>query len=133
MNNTVEFIYFFLLLVLSLSLESLLSFFYYKITKNKYKTHHFSVSKFIYFLIFPLLITMYFVQKQTMDVFSIFIGFALFGTLAEWLIGYFYEKIVGERLWTYHRYAINKYTSVLSIPMWGLCGLIFYQFMKIFS
>lgn len=128
----IKFISFFTLIILGFSLEVLFSKFYYKLTKNPYKKHHYSFAKYIYFLILPILVILYFIQDSQLNLIAILLSFSLFGTLAEWLIGFFYHRIVGQRLWTYHRYSITSYTSFLSIPMWGLSGLIFYLFIQIF-
>lgn len=128
----IRFLLFFALIIVGFSLEVLFSKFYYKLTNNPYKKHNYSLGRYVYFLILPLLIILYFLQGSQLNFFTVFIGFALLGTLAEWIFGFFYHKIVGQRLWTYHRYSITGYTSFLSIPMWGLAGLIFYQFIQIF-
>ena len=62
----------------------------------------------------------------------VFLIFSLVGTFLEGLIGYFYHNIVGQRLWTYHRYALKGYTSFLSIPIWGLGGAMSWLLAKIF-
>ena len=128
----IKFLIFFLTIVISLILELLFSKLYYLVTNNPYKSHHFSFGRYIYFLVIPILIILYFIQGSKLNLIAVLISFSLLGTLAEWLIGFFYHKIVGQRLWTYHRYSINKYTSVLSIPIWGIAGLIFYLFIQIF-
>lgn len=127
-----RFIEFFTLIVSGLGLEILFSKAFYKLTNNPYKTHHFSFGKYIYFLLFPFIIILVYLKGNNLDLLGIFVTFSLLGTLSEWLIGFFYHSIVGQRLWTYHRYPITKYTSLLSIPMWGIAGLIFYLFMQIF-
>lgn len=130
--SLVKFLTFFVLIITGFSLEALFSKLYYKLTNNPYKNHHYSFSKYLYFIILPILIIIYFVHGSSLNFIAVFLGFSLFGTLAEWIIGFFYHKIVGQRLWTYHKYAIFNYTSFLSIPMWGLAGLIFYLFIQIF-
>ena len=128
----IRFLIFFALFVTGLSSEVLFSKLYYKLTHNPYKNHHYSFGKYLYFLILPILIILYFTKGSNLNFFAVFVGFALLGTLSEWLIGFFYHKIVGQRLWTYHRYSITSYTSFLSIPIWGFSGLIFYLFIQIF-
>ena len=130
--SLIKFLTFFVLIISGFSLEALFSKLYYKLTNNPYKIHHYSFSKYLYFLILPILIIIYFIHGSNLNFIAVFLGFSLFGTLAEWIIGFFYHKIVGQRLWTYHRYAIFNYTSFLSIPLWGLAGLIFYLFIQIF-
>jgi len=127
-----KFLIFFATIIISFILEILFSKLFYKITNNPYKTHHYSYGRYIYFLILPILVILYFIQGTKINIFAVFLSFSLLGTLAEWLLGFFYHRIVGQRLWTYHRYSITKYTSLLSIPMWGIAGLIFYLFIQIF-
>ena len=128
----IRFLIFFVLVVFSFSLELLFSKLYYKLTNEPYKKHHYSFGKYVYFLVLPILIVLYFTKGNELNFMGVFIGFAVLGTLAEWVIGFFYHMIVGQRLWTYHRYSITGYTSFLSIPIWGLSGLIFSLFIKIF-
>ena len=127
-----KFLIFFFTIIVSFSLEILFSKLYYRFTKNPYKNHHYSFGKYIYFLILPILVVFYFIQGSKLNLIAVLLSFSLLGTLAEWLIGFFYHKIVGQRLWTYHRYSITNYTSWLSMPLWGIAGLIFYLFIQIF-
>ena len=62
----------------------------------------------------------------------IFLLFALLGPLGEWCIGFAYQAIVGQKLWTYHRFSINGNTSLLAIPFWGFAGVLFYYLSRIF-
>jgi uncharacterized membrane protein len=56
----------------------------------------------------------------------VFLFFAVIGTFMEWLIGFAYENVVGKILWTYDKFNINGYTSYLSIPLWGIAGVVFW-------
>lgn len=56
---------------------------------------------------------------------SMFVGFAL-----EYSIGLAYHKVLNKRLWTYDRLSVGGYTSLLSIPMWGIGGVIFFMLAK---
>jgi len=92
----------------------------------------FTFQRYFYYLSLPILIILYYLRDLGSNIALIVLAFAFFGTLAEWIIGYSYHRIVGSRLWTYHRLALGGYTSLLSFPLWGLAGLIFYLFMQIF-
>lgn len=127
-----RFLTFFALVVAGFILEVATSKLYYKLTNKPYRSYHYSFGKYLYFLLFPVVTILYFTAGSNENLLAIFVSFALLGTLAEWIIGFFYHKIVGQRLWTYHRYSIGGYTSFLSLPMWGLAGLIFYLFIQIF-
>lgn len=53
-----------------------------------------------------------------------FITLALIGPASEWLLGFMYHKTLGTRLWLYERYCLpGRYTSWLTIPMWGFAGI----------
>lgn len=67
-----------------------------------------------------------------LSVLQVYLVFALVGTFLEWIIGFMYRQIVGEKLWSYHRYAIAEYTSFLSIPIWGLAGVLFWVLAQMF-
>lgn len=107
-------------------LEILLMSLYFKLTKKHYKTHHYAFGKYLFFLIFPLLSALIVVNLTNIRVFYVFAMFALVGTFMEYFIGWAYLKIEGQRLWTYHKYAISKFTSFLSIPLWGFMGIFSY-------
>lgn len=129
----IKFLLLFLLIILGFSLEILFLKIYYILTKKSYKQIHYSFGKYVYYLTLPVLVALYFIQGHELNFVAIFIGFALLGTLAEWLVGFFYHKILGQRLWTYHRYTISGYTSLLSTPLWGLAGIVFYFLIQIFK
>jgi len=62
----------------------------------------------------------------------VFLIFAGVGTALEWLVGFSFHMVMGQRLWTYYKYNINTYTSLLSIPLWGIAGVFFYLLVKYF-
>lgn len=45
--------------------------------------------------------------------------------ILEWLVGFSYRVIMGENMWTYHRLELYGFTSFLSLPLWGLIGVVF--------
>lgn len=123
---------FFFLAVGGVVLEEFVQNLYFKLAKKKFKEHRFSFSRYIYLLLFPLLATLVILQRNDTKLLMVFLTFSLFGTFLEWLIGFFYHKIVGQRLWTYHRYSWSGYTSWLSIPLWGLAGVLFWLLARVF-
>lgn len=96
------------------------------VTKKHYKTHHFSLGKYLYFIFIPTFGAWVVYNAYGHSILYAFGLFAIVGTLIEFLLGMFYDKIIGQRLWTYHRYAIGGYTSLLSIPLWGFAGVVFW-------
>ncbi len=118
--------------LVALFVESLFFEFYYRLTKKHYKEHHYTFSRYIFFLTFPLISTFLVVYYTGWTAFTVFVSFALIGTLGEWIVGWAYYHIVGQRLWTYHRFAITKNTSFLVIPLWGFAGILFWSVARVF-
>ena len=90
------------------------------------KYHRFSIVKYLYLLLFPLAATIILINLHGVSLLKVFVIFAIVGTLLEWLLGFGYHKIVGQRLWIYHRLTITGYTSLLSTPIWGMAGIMFW-------
>jgi len=132
MNYLGELLIFVSLIAWGVILEDLILKEYFKRANKKFRTHHFSFSRYVYLLIFPLVAWILLIFRVGIQLFYIFFAFAFLGTLIEWLIGYFYHHIVGQRLWTYHRLSLGGYTSLLSIPLWGLAGALFWLLSRVF-
>lgn len=49
----------------------------------------------------------------------------------ELVVGFVYHKTLNRRLWQYNRLSVGGYTSVLSIPMWGIAGVVFWALSKL--
>ena len=119
----------FFIVVVEFLLEAYIAKKYYK-TKgwlyNIIKKHHFSFIKYLIFFGVPFATVMFVVLEYNSDALPVFLLFAVIGTFMEWLIGFAYENVMGKRLWTYNKFNINKYTSYLSIPLWGIAGVVFW-------
>jgi uncharacterized membrane protein len=126
------FLLYLLIAIGGLLLEVAFKKIYYQLTDNHYKIHHFSAGKYIFFLTLPLLATALLGVWYGRSIIVVFMTFALVGTFLEWLIGWSYYQIVGEQLWSYHRYSIGPYTSLLSMPLWGVGGGLFWLLAHIF-
>lgn len=113
-------------------LELSFSRLHFALTKTHYKEHHFTFGKYLYLLLTPTVLVFVLTVHLDLNLAAIFVSFAIFGTIAEWFLGFFYHKIVGQRLWTYHKYHIMHYTSFLSILLWGFAGIIFWFLLQIF-
>ena len=61
---------------------------------------------------------------------TLFILGSFFGVLYEFVIGFTYHKIMKRHLWTYHRYSLKGYTSILSVPLWGIGTIFFWLLAK---
>ena len=89
--------------------------------------------KYLVLMIFPWFAVVMVFRQLGLIVFNVYFAFSFLGAFFEWLIGFSYHQIVGERLWTYHKYSINGYTSWLSLPLWGLAGVLFWLFALVFT
>ena len=124
------FVLFIIIGIIGAIVETVSIKFYYFKTKKHYKEHHFTFAKYSFFSLFPTIALILSAYTLGASVLKIFLLFALTGTTVEWLLGFFYHKIIGEPLWTYHRYAIQRYTSILVAPLWGFAGVLFYLLSK---
>lgn len=113
-------------------LESLAFQFHFLTTGKHYKKYHFTFGRYLYYLIAPITAVIFAISQSGIYLLNIFLIFSLVGTILEWLAGFAYHMIVGQRLWTYHRYSVGGYTSLFSIPLWGLGGILFWLLVKIF-
>ncbi len=126
-------IIFIVMVVVGILLEDFAIKFYRRFTKRKYKTNHFALGRYLFFLAFPLISILLVLPNGKEFFMNVFIVFAVVGTALEWLLGYFYHVMVGQRLWTYHRFPLyGNYTSVLSLPLWGIGGVFFWLIAKAF-
>ena len=115
-----------LMIIVGFVLEVLSVKLFYYITKEHYKIHHFTFGKYFLLLLFPLLAILFASFVEGLTILKVFVFFAIIGDVMEFLIGWAYDKVVGQRLWTYHKYSIFRYTSFLSLPLWGILGIVFW-------
>lgn len=127
-----DFLFFFGIVIAGVFIEVLFSQFHYLLTKKHMKHYHFSFGRYIFLMLFPLIATILLTVSAGATLIKMFIAFAVIGTFFEWLIGYSYHMVVGQRLWTYHRLGLSGYTSLLSIPLWGFAGAVFYLLARVF-
>ena len=128
----IAFISYLLLLIFGFACEYLIEIIFFKSKKKSVKTVHFTIGRYLYLLLLPILLTYIIILIEGQQLVYIFLIFAFLGTFLEYLLGFFYHRIVGQRLWTYHRYSITSYTSILSIPFWGIGGIFAWLLIKIF-
>lgn len=127
------FLIFFIMVLGGVILEDIIMKIHYRLTKKHYKEHHFTFGKYLFLLLGPLMGTGLLISQGNLVLINVFLTFSIVGTFIEYAIGFFYHGIIGQRLWTYHRYPIgNRYTSFLSIPFWGLGGILFWLLAKVF-
>ena len=126
-------LFFLLLLVGVLLLEALISQIHYFLTGRGFRKYHFSFVRYLFVLLPPLVATIYLflVGYEGGTLLKFFLIFAIIGTLLEGLVGFVYQMTVGHRLWSYHRYAIGGYTTLLAIPYWGFVGVLAYALINL--
>src|SRR3989344_5279347 len=118
MNSALNNLFIFLLIFVGgVFLEISASKLHHFITKTHYKEHHFTFGKYLFLLLFPTIASLLILNREGWSLIRVFIAFAVLGTALEWFVDFGYHKIIGQRLWTYHRYSIGKYTSFLSMPL----------------
>lgn len=103
-------------------------YFAYLYGKN---TDKFKWSEYIAMIIFPILFIIFLAFYYDFSILYMFLIGSIVGSIAELIVGFAYDKILGKRLWTYSRLGIGGYTSILSIPMWGIGGVICWFIVKI--
>lgn len=116
--------------VIGVFLEMFVRILHHRLTQSHFKEHHFTLGKYFFYLLFPIIGLFVIYTQAGLNVVQVFVIFSAVGTVLEWLVGFTYYEIVGVRLWTYHKYAITKYTSFLSIPLWGLFGVLLWLLAK---
>lgn len=132
MTLVVVTIIFLALIIGGFLVESLAFQFHFLITGKNYKKYHFHFSRYIYYLIAPVTATIFAISQTGIYLLNVFLVFSVIGTLLEALAGFAYHMVVGQRLWTYHRYSLAGYTSLFSVPLWGIGGILFWLLAKIF-
>jgi hypothetical protein len=135
MNQYFYPIIFLLSIAFSVGFEIILSKIYFNDlgSKKKHQVVHFKLSRYFFLISMPIIIMLLMSYLVSASILKYFIFFAAIGTILEYCIGYSYHRIVGDRLWAYNRYSIKGYTSLLSIPLWGLFGALLYLLAKTIS
>lgn len=121
---------FLLMVMVGVGFEVIILKTYYLLTKQTLKKHHFSYSRYLFFLFFPVISLLLLSFYTTLSVIKIFLLFCVAGPALEWGIGYSYQQILGQRLWTYYRLPLGGYTSLLAVPLWGFAGALFWFIAK---
>lgn len=96
-----------------------------------HKVKRFRWSEYIALLILPTLfvfISAYYIDRKIL---IFFILSSAAGFFMEYMIGLAFHKTLNRKLWRYERLSVGEYTSLLSIPVWGIAGVMFYFLSKI--
>jgi len=90
------------------------------------KTEQFSwLEYFLILLPLGLSVAIFYLTVNAKIIYLVFYS-AIFGTIFEHIIGVVYHKVLNKPLWSYNRLTWKGYTSMLSIPLWGFGGLVFW-------
>lgn len=95
-----------------------------------HKTKRFLWSEYIAIITFPLLFVIALAYFVDIKILFLFFVSSVAGFVLEYLLGFGYHKVFSQRLWTYGRFSVNGYTSLLCIPIWGIAGVIFWFLSK---
>ncbi len=95
------------------------------------RTKSFKWSKYFMIIIWPLVSIALLIFMIDWKILSLFIVSMVVGTVFEYFLGFVYEKTLNKRLWKYERMSLHGYTSLLSIPLWGVAGVVFWSIGKI--
>jgi hypothetical protein len=89
-------------------------------------SHKYTIGKKVSLLSLPIwgLIALFFFHGAAPYV-RMFIYASVVGTILEGLMGAAIHKIFGIRIWTYHYGKIGNFTSIYSLPYWGVAGVLF--------
>lgn len=90
------------------------------------KTRRFRWSEYFALISAPTLGALAFSYFYGIGVFYLFALSCLVGFALEYSIGKAYHKTLNRRLWTYGKYSVGGYTSLLTFPMWGVAGVVFW-------
>lgn len=104
---------------------------HHRVSGKRYKEHHVVFSKYLFPLFLVLTTIVLVAEEAGLTLVSAFLLFSGLGMVLEWLVGFSYHKIVGQKLWTYHLYTITEYSSLISVFIWGLTGVLFLFFAQI--
>lgn len=96
-----------------------------------HKTKKFRWSEYFAIIFWPLLFVLFLSYSVDSKILGLFIVGSAVGFVLEYILGLTYYKVLNQKLWRYNRLSINGYTSLLSIPIWGIACVIFWFLSKI--
>lgn len=92
------------------------------------KVKDFAWSKYFIFMTGPVISMGVWAYYYDIKIAYLFGASALTGMILEFLLGFAYQRIFQRKLWEYDAkaYALFGHTSLLTLPMWGTAGVIFW-------
>lgn len=94
------------------------------------KTKKFRWREYAALLALPVLTICFFAIIEGPQIAELFIVSSCVGFTLEYLLGLAYHKALNAKLWEYRRLSVGGYTSVLTLPFWGVAGVIFWYLSK---
>ncbi len=113
-----------LFIILCFALASAAGFYGAYLYGRRTKTFHWS--EYIALMAGPLLGCLVLATFYGMAMVYLFIASSVVGFVLEYGTGLMYHKTLNRRLWTYGKYSVGGYTSLLTFPMWGVTGVVFW-------
>ncbi len=94
------------------------------------ETKEFRWSEYIAMIIVPVCFVVFLSFYYDRNILKMFFYSSCVGFLAEGLLGFVYHKVLNKKLWEYSKFDVMGYTSLLSIPLWGVGGVVFWFISK---
>lgn len=132
MNPLSLFFLFMIIAIGGLFLEAGIAGFYHSRFRKGGGELKFSFKKYLFVISFPMFAsaTAFFLTENILI--YVFATFAIVGAFIEWLVGWVFYRVTGEPFWTYHFYPLGRFTSYLSVPIWGFGGVLFWLLARLF-
>lgn len=90
------------------------------------ETKDFKWSEYVAMIIIPVSFVVFLSFYYDRNIMKMFLYSAITGFLVEGVLGFVYHKVLNKRLWEYSKLSVLGYTSLLSIPLWGVGGVVFW-------
>ncbi|MCX6763520.1 MAG: hypothetical protein NTZ97_02190 [Candidatus Moranbacteria bacterium] len=117
--------------ILGLAFISLMFIGFYLAYLYGRKTKKFRWSEYLAIIILPVIFIIVFALFIDAKIIKLFIISVCVGSVFEYIFGLVYHRTMNKRLWTYDKFSIQGYTSLLSIPLWGIGGVVLWFAIKI--
>ncbi|HRY31053.1 MAG TPA: hypothetical protein P5328_01550 [Candidatus Paceibacterota bacterium] len=96
------------------------------------RTTKFYWREYFALIIIPIISTIYLTKYFGPKLLTFYVISSLIGFILEYGLGLAYHKAINYKLWRYHKdeFSISGYTSLLTIPIWGIGGVVFFLISK---
>lgn len=91
------------------------------------RVRRFRWSEYVAILSVPTLCSFSLIYFYGVKIIYFFFASCVVGFVLEYLLGLAYHKTLNRRLWAYNdRFNLSGYTSLLTVPIWGCAGVVFF-------